>query len=102
MRHLVLSSWSFWFVKSRSLIRLFGEVRRFTEYPLRIFTPSIQLVLTVVIPLAFAGFHPTEDILTRSTLSYLSFLSLPIGLAFFAVGLLVWRLGLSRYSSTGT
>ncbi len=100
--HLVLSSWSFWFVKSRSLIRLFGEVRRFTEYPLRIFSPSIQLVLTIVVPIAFAGFYPTEDILTRSTLSLVSYLSLPIGLAFFAVGLLVWRLGLSRYSSTGS
>ena len=32
--HLLLSSWSFWFVKSRALINLFSDVRRFSEFPL--------------------------------------------------------------------
>jgi viologen exporter family transport system permease protein len=100
--HLTLACWSFWFVKSRSLIRLFGEVRRFTEYPLRIFSPSIQLVLTVLVPIAFAGFYPTEDLLSRSTLSWVSYLCLPVGVAVLAVGVFVWRIGLSRYASTGS
>jgi len=100
--HLALASWSFWFVKSRALIQLFSEVRRFSEYPLTIFTPALQLFLTLIVPLAFAAYYPAARILNIGTLSFMAWLSLPVGFLCVAAGYLAWRLGLSRYQSTGS
>jgi len=61
--HLLLCAWSFWFIKSRALINLFTEVKRFSEYPLHIFTPSLQLVFTLVVPIAFVGYYQVSEIL---------------------------------------
>ena len=100
--HLLLSAWSFWFVKSRALINLFSDVRRFSEYPLNIFPVSLQWVLTVVIPIAFAGFYPAEQLLSPATLSQMAWLALPVGLVVCGTGVAVWHAGLARYQSTGS
>jgi ABC-2 type transport system permease protein len=100
--HLVLSSWSFWFVKSRALIQLFAEVRRFSEYPLSIFGQAIQLFISLIVPIAFAGFFPAERILSAGTLSWAAYLSLPVGLVCLGIGLRVWHWGLAHYKSTGS
>lgn len=99
--HLLLSAWSFWFVKSRALINLFSDVRRFSEYPLDIFPLSLQWVLTVAIPIAFAGFYPADRVLSP-TLSYLAWLALPVGVGVLAAGAAVWHAGLARYQSAGS
>jgi ABC-2 type transport system permease protein len=97
-----LSSWSFWFVRSRALINLFQEVRRFSEYPLSIFPMPLQWLFTLVVPIAFAGFYPSERLLEVTALSRLAWLALPLGLATYAVGALVWHAGLARYQGTGS
>jgi ABC-2 type transport system permease protein len=99
---LLLSSWSFWFIKSRGLMALYTEVRRFTDYPLTVFSASVQWLLTVVIPVAFAGFYPAERLLSFATLSLLAWLSLPVGLLVLAIGMSVWHVGLGRYQSAGS
>ena len=100
--HLVLCSWSFWFVKSRALIQLFGEVRRFSEYPLHIFPPAIQLLLTLVIPIAFAAYYPVARLVGEGVPGKLALFSLPVGVVAAAFGALVFRAGLRRYQSTGS
>jgi len=100
--HLALCSWSFWFVKSRALIQLFSEVRRFSEYPLKIFSAPLQLFLTLVLPLAFAAYYPVAQILNQESLSFMAWLSLPVGILCLGAGLFAWRQGLSRYQSTGS
>ncbi len=100
--HLAISSWSFWFVKSRALILVFTETRRFSEYPLRMFAPPIQLVLSLVVPLAFAGFHASEAVLRGQLATSLAWLSLPVGLAIWLAGMRLWHHGLSRYQGTGS
>ncbi|MFC2173421.1 ABC transporter permease [Acidobacteriota bacterium] len=100
--HLILSSWSFWFIKSRAIIGLFTEIKRFSEYPLRIFSFPIQLILSILVPIAFAGYYPAERILTMPTLSVAAFLSLPVGMIVLAAGLAVWHYGLTKYQSTGS
>lgn len=100
--HLLLSAWSFWFIRSRALINLFSEVRRFSEYPLSIFPVSLQWVFTLVVPIAFAGFYPAERLLSVTTLSALAWLALPLGLITCAIGATVWHAGLARYQSAGS
>jgi len=100
--HLLLSAWSFWFVKSRALLNLFSEVRRFSEYPLDIFPVSLQWVFTLLVPIAFSGYYPAERLLSATTLSALAWLTLPVGLVVFGTGFIVWHVGLARYQSTGS
>ena len=85
-----------------ALIQLFGEARRFSEYPLHIFSPPMQLVLTIIVPIAFAGFYPVEQILDGTTLSWFALLSVPVGAVCVAIGGAVFRLGLTQYQSTGS
>lgn len=100
--HLTLSAWSFWYVKSRALLQLFSDVRHFGEYPIRIFPPFVQLALTLLVPVAFAGYYQSEEILGFATLSRVAWLSLPVGIGTVAVGLVVWHAGLARYQGTGS
>lgn len=100
--HLLLSAWSFWFIKSRALVNLFSEVRRFSEYPLDIFPVSVQWVLTIAVPIAFAGFYPAEQVLAPTSLSLLAWLTLPVGLLVCGAGMVVWHAGLARYQSAGS
>lgn len=100
--HLVLCSWSFWFVKSRALIQLFAELRPLSHYPLGAYGSPVRTVLCTAIPLAFAGFFPAEYLARPGTVSGMALLALPVGLACFALGLVAWSAGLARYSSAGS
>ena len=100
--HLLLSAWSFWFIRSRALINLFSEVRRFSEYPLSIFPMSLQWLFTLVIPIGFAGFYPAERLLSLTSISLLAWLALPLGLVTCGIGMAVWHAGLARYQGAGS
>jgi ABC-2 type transport system permease protein len=100
--HLLLSAWSFWYVKSRALLNLFSELRRFGDYPLDIFPVTIQWLLTVVVPIAFAGFFPAAEVLSPESFVWIAWLSLPVGVLAVAVGGVVWHRGLATYQSAGS
>jgi len=99
---LLLSAWSFWHVKSRALLNLFSEMRRFGDYPLDIFPVTVQWLLTVVVPIGFAGFFPAAEVLSPASFAWIAWLSLPVGLGVVALGSAVWHAGLASYQSAGS
>jgi len=74
----------------------------FGRYPLNIYSPFVQFLLSWVIPFGFASFYPSAVLLDR--VEYQSYVAvLPVVMVVFLTGAIVlWNRGVSNYSSTGT
>jgi len=73
------------------------------QYPISIYRPGFRAFFTFVVPIAFANFVPAHLILGRSGVpEALGWASPLVGFAFLGACLLVFRLGLRHYASTGS
>lgn len=104
---LALTSISFWTKRFSHPYELVSAVEnKFLDYPLKIFGPAVQLVLTVALPLAFVNYIPASYVLGRtSELLFTPYLYLGgplVGMASIAIAVGVWRRGLRAYESAGT
>jgi len=98
---------SFWSVQSLEIVNSFtyGGVEA-SQYPISIYKPWFRKILIYIIPLATVNYFPAMSILGKKDLlnypSWLGWISPMIGLGFFLMSLLVWRIGVKNYSSTGS
>lgn len=74
---------------------------QFGRYPLNIYPAMVQFLLTFVLPYAFIAFLPAAGVL-RSEYARLGWLTLPVGIVVFVIGLFVWKRGLARYEGAGS
>lgn len=74
----------------------------FGRYPIAIYDLKVRILLSTVIPFAFASFYPTAMALKRA--EYLPFFwATPfVAAAFGYVALVAWKHGIRRYGSTGS
>jgi len=79
---------------------------QFVRFPLSIYPQPVQWCFSFVVPFAFVSFVPAELILHKDTVALLNpqlgYLTPAVGVAVFAAGYLLWRIGLRRYQSTGS
>lgn len=71
-------------------------------YPLTIYSRSVQLLLTWVVPLAFVSIVPAAHFAGKSLYAGLALLVPAVVGAVWGLTLVVWRTGLARYESTGS
>lgn len=83
-------------------VGLVFQLSTFGRYPMDLFARPLRLALTFALPIGFAGFYPASIFLGRSEWSAYALASPLVGLVCIAVGLLGWRWGLARYTSSGT
>jgi ABC-2 type transport system permease protein len=97
---------AFWLVQSKALSRvLYEEIVDFVEYPLSIYTRSIQAILTFVLPYAFINFYPAQMFLSKGDTLFspvLQYLTPAVGVLCFGLAYLFWNKGLNAYGSAGT
>lgn len=62
-----IGSWSLVLVKADVLFRFNNSLRDFVNYPISIFGPAIQVLLTTLVPLAFMNFYPAAILLEKDT-----------------------------------
>ena len=99
---LFLSTFSFWFEDRIGIHPPFWNLLAFGRFPLSIYSGYIQFVLSWIIPFGFATFYPSARLLGRPEFrSYAPLIPL-IAAATLALAGASWRLGLRRYSSTGS
>ena len=99
---LFLSTFSFWFEDRIGIHPPFWNLLAFGRFPLSIYSGYIQFVLSWIIPFGFATFYPSARLLGRPEFrSYAPLIPL-IAAATLALASASWRLGLRRYSSTGS
>jgi ABC-2 type transport system permease protein len=99
---LFLSTFSFWFEDRIGIHPPFWNLLAFGRYPLSIYSSYIQFLLSWIIPFGFATFYPASRLLGRPEFRVYAPLIPLVAAATFALAVTAWRIGLRRYSSTGS
>lgn len=77
--------------------------REMAQYPLHIYHRAVMIIFTFVIPFGCVSYLPLLYVLGKIGGNAALFMMTPLaGGLFFVVSLLVWRLGVRRYRSTGS
>src|SRR5262245_57929721 len=97
----------FWTIKTPEVINAFtfgGE--ELSSYPLSIYSRPLRAVFLYLVPIGFANYPTTLLLLGRSDPhglpAWLAWFAPLVAALFFSVALLFWRLGVSKYTSTGS
>jgi ABC-2 type transport system permease protein len=99
---LLLTSVSFWVEDRVGIIPPVFNMLAFGRYPLNIYSPFIQFLLSWIIPFGFASFYPSTILLGRIEYqSYVYFLPI-VAAVFMTAAILLWNRGVANYSSTGS
>lgn len=103
---LVLALTSFWFLSFRSLrdfiIVVFGAIN---PYPISIYGKAVQYILTFIVPIGFVYYYPSLHFFNRGDLvfsNWIIYASPLILILLSGICLLLWKLGLRAYKSSGT
>jgi ABC-2 type transport system permease protein len=99
---LILVSVSFWMEDRVGIAPPVWNLIAFGRYPLSIYSPYIQFLLSWIIPFGFASFYPTVRLLGRTEFRNFALLVPMVAAAFFALALAVWNRGVRQYASTGS
>ena len=92
---------AFWLMDAVPLMRTVFDNHLFAQYPLTIYPRAINLVLTWLIPYAFASFYPATYLLGRDT-SWLMWMGPAVAAALLFIGYQCWLTGLRHYAGTGS
>ncbi|SSC11453.1 conserved membrane protein of unknown function [Mesotoga infera] len=101
--NIILAAIAFWTVRNSDIIVLaFYSTRTAAMYPAHIYGPVLKNVLTFIVPLATVAYFPVGYLTGRIT-SIIALISPVLGVtALLPVTVLIWKLGLKHYASTGT
>ena len=92
-------------MKSGALIDLlFYDLRNMTNYPLALYPKVLRIFLTFVLPWAFINYYPTLFITGKNGTVYetvLGMIAPLVGVLWFLLAMVVFRLGLKRYTGAG-
>ena len=98
---LLLTAMSFWFEDRLGIGPPVYNMIRFARYPVTIYHPAVQFLLSWIIPFAFAAFYPATPFLGMSAFRLLALLTPVMGAVCLGTSLRVFALGARRYASTG-
>lgn len=99
--HLIVTTTSFWIIRSNEIVWAVNSMGQFAQYPITIYNKFIRIVITWIIPYAFASFYPANYFLHKRY-ENLSLLSPIIAVVLWIIALRVWNFGLRHYESTGS
>lgn len=97
-----LTSVSFWFEDRIGIVPPVFNMIPFGRYPTTIYNAFLQFFLSWIIPFAFASFYPTTFFLAHDEFRRYFYLVPAVTLAFGALAVLIWNLGVKNYQSTGS
>lgn len=99
---IIYASLCFFTTEGLEFINIFTDGGRdFGRYPLSIYGEGVLKFLTYVIPLALIQYYPFLYLVGRTDQVFYMFLPL-IGMFFIIPCLLLWRIGIRHYKSTGS
>ena len=99
---LLLTCVSFWVEDRVGIIPPIYNLLTFGRYPLDIYNPLIKVLLSWVVPFAFAAFYPSAKLLGHD--EYANYLlAMPLVAAvFLTAAIMLWNRGVNNYASTGS
>lgn len=101
------SAFSFTTVNENPVISiLIGYIKNFMDYPITIYPAAIQILLTIVFPMAFMNFYPSSILLSAPSSpyfpSFVPYLTPLVGVALLFLSIKFWNHSLAKYQSSGT
>lgn len=97
---------SFWTHRSLPLMNmLYYNLKLFIQYPLSIFPPLVQALLTYILPWGFISYYPTVFILNKQNSSsdfIFAAISPIIGIIYYLFSIVIFYKGLRHYDSSGS
>ena len=100
--YLLMACPSFWFTNVNSLLTTLSWTAQMGRFPVTIFGPVLQFVLTWVFPFAMIGFYPVAFLLRGEAYRLYGLLALVVGWVFLGLALAFWRVAVRHYQSTGS
>lgn len=100
----LLGAWSFTFVRATFLFGFAGTLRTFITYPITIYSATLQVVLTVIVPFAFVNFYPAAALLSKEGQLFpgrIGWITPLVGAVVFWLAYRVWNTGVDRYQGAG-
>ncbi len=94
---LMLSTVSFWFVRVGNILMVFHSLYRAAKWPVTIYPGWMRMVLTFVVPVAFAVTVPAGALVGRLPGEWLAG-TVALAAAMLVLSRLFWQAGLRRYS----
>jgi ABC-2 type transport system permease protein len=85
-----------------AIMHFFMRFFEFAKYPATIFKGFIKFLITCIVPAAFIGFYPALFFLRPQEGNFLMYATPVIGIVMFIGAYQVWKIGVHRYSGTGT
>ena len=73
----------------------------FGKYPINIFSGAIQFILLTILPYAFMGFLPAAYMFDKPIYASVALITPVVAFIWIIISVVVFRLGLNRYESTG-
>ncbi|AJY75513.1 ABC transporter permease [Paenibacillus beijingensis] len=100
---LLTASAGFWITRIETLQNITEDAARTAaQYPLTIYPSWLKILFIGVIPIAFANYLPALYLLRHETGWWMPLLAACVALLLLAIAVKVWRIGISRYQSTGS
>jgi ABC-2 type transport system permease protein len=100
--YLLMACPSFWFTNVNSLLTTVSWTAQMGRFPVTIFGPALQFLLTWIFPFALLGFYPMAFLMRGDAYLLYGLLALAVGWVFLALALAVWRIAIRHYQSTGS
>jgi len=97
-----IASLSFFFEDRIGISPPIYNMIQFGRWPIPIFGPPVRAVLRFVIPFAFVAFYPSTRFLGREEFRSLCYATPLVALVSALVATVFWRIGVRRYSGTGS
>ncbi len=98
----LLTASGFWIEDRIGLAPPVFNLIPFGRYPLTIYDLKVKVLLSTVIPFAFASFYPTARALKRGAFVPFFWATPLVAALFVALALAVFQAGIRRYGSTGS
>jgi ABC-2 type transport system permease protein len=100
--NILMSTATFWIIRSRMLSEILWPLMRFIDFPLDIYNPAIIFIFTFVLPLGFINYYPAQTFLGKGVWKFSAYLTPIVGLIMFFISYAAWKYGIKNYTSTGT
>lgn len=94
---LMIATVTFWVIRVGNIVLIWQSLYQAGRWPVSIYPGWLRLVLTFLVPVAFAVTIPAETFTGRSSLGLMGF-AVGLTAVLFFVANCVWRWGLSNYS----
>lgn len=98
----IISSFSFWTIKSNYLAEFVLELLDINQYPLRAYGTTITFLMTYVIPIGFVSFYPCQYLLAHKEYYEYALFSPVVAMILLVIAYVFWKKGIDRYQSPNT